>query len=150
MKHKFLPALLFALLLPPAVFADNGIISIESNHTVADTAMRLEKIVRDKGMTIFARVDHGQAAEKIGKGLRPTELLIFGNPKLGSVLMQCNQTVGIDLPQKALIWEDSRGKTWIIYNDPVWLAKRHNLIGCGSVVSKIKSALHGFATEAAK
>ncbi len=149
MKRNFL-FILFALLTAPAVLAENGIISVESSHDVAETSMRLEKILRTKGMTIFARVDHGQGAEKVGKGLRPTELLIFGNPKLGSVLMQCNQTAGIDLPQKALIWEDSRGKTWISYNDPVWMAKRHNLIGCGSVVSKIKSALREFATEAAK
>ena len=149
MKQTFLLAL-FALLIVPPVFADNGVISVESSHSVADTSMRLEKILRDKGMTIFARVDHGKGAEKVGKGLRPTELLIFGNPKSGSVLMQCNQTAGLDLPQKALIWEDRMGKTWISYNDPVWLARRHNLIGCGSMVSKIKSALDGFVTEAAK
>ena len=149
MKQTFLLAL-FALLIVPPVFADNGVISVESSHSVADTSMRLEKILRSKGMTIFARVDHGKGAEKVGKGLRPTELLIFGNPKSGSVLMQCNQTAGLDLPQKALIWEDRMGKTWISYNDPVWLARRHNLIGCGSMVSKIKSALDGFVTEAAK
>ena len=149
MKQTFLLAL-FALLIVPPVFADNGVISVESSHSVADTSMRLEKILRDKGMTIFARVDHGKGAEKVGKGLRPTELLIFGNPKSGSVLMQCNQTAGLDLPQKALIWEDRMGKTWISYNDPVWLARRHNLIGCGSMVSKIKSALDRFVTEAAK
>ncbi len=149
MKHKFL-FVLFALLTTRAIAADNGIISVESSRDVAETTMRLERILRDEGMTIFARVNHGKGAEKAGEELRPTELLIFGNPKPGSVLMQCNPVAGIDLPQKALIWEDSRGKTWISYNDPVWLAKRHNLIGCGSVVSKIKKALDNFATEAAR
>jgi len=149
MKHKFVFALVTLLTVSPAV-ADNGIISVESSHSVADTSMRLEKILRNKGMTIFARVDHGKGAEKVGKGLRPTELLIFGNPTLGSVLMQCNQTAGLDLPQKALIWEDRAGKTWISYNDPVWLAKRHSLIGCGSTTSKIKAALERFVSEAAR
>jgi uncharacterized protein (DUF302 family) len=86
---------------------------------------RLEAAVKAKGMTLFARIDHAAGAAAVGMSLRPTELLIFGNAKGGTPLMQSNQTVGIDLPLKALVWEDASGVTWLSYNDPSWLAKRH-------------------------
>ncbi len=146
-NRLFLSLLLW---LPIVAFADNGIINVESTHDVATTSLRLEKLLRTKGMTIFARVNHAKGAEKVGKGLLPMELLIFGNPKLGTVLMQCNQTAGLDLPQKMLIRQDRMGKVWISYNDPVWIARRHGLVGCGATISKIKKALHQFAVEAAK
>ena len=149
MKRKLVILLLLFLFSPVPAFADNGIINVESSHDVATTSLRLEKLLRANGMTIFARVDHAKGAEKVGKGLPPMELLIFGNPKLGTVLMQCNQTAGLDLPQKMLIRRDRRGKVWISYNDPVWIAKRHGLVGCGSTVSKIREALERFASEAA-
>jgi uncharacterized protein (DUF302 family) len=88
---------------------------------------RLEAAVKAKGMTLFARIDHAAGAAAVGLSLRPTELLIFGNAKGGTPLMQSNQTVGIDLPLKALVWEDASGATWLSYNDPSWLAKRHGL-----------------------
>jgi uncharacterized protein (DUF302 family) len=87
---------------------------------------RLAAAVTDRGMTVLARIDHAAAAGKAGMELRPTEVLIFGNPKAGTPLMQVAQTMGIDLPLKALVWQDDNGKTWLAYNDPKWLARRHD------------------------
>jgi len=84
----------------------------------------------------------------VNKTLRPTELIIFGTPKIGTVLMQCKQSVGIDLPQKALVWEDSTGQVWLSYNDPKYLAERHQISKCGEVIGKIKKALSNFAKAA--
>ena len=132
----------------PAV-AGNGLVSIKSQHSVKVTADRLEKTLKTKGMTVFARIDHADAAEKVGIKLRPTELIIFGNPRVGSPLMQCGQSVAIDLPQKALIWKDEGGQVWLSYNDPEYLAKRHGIKGCDEVIMKIGNALGNFAGAAA-
>jgi uncharacterized protein (DUF302 family) len=86
---------------------------------------RLEAAVRAKGMTVFARIDHAAGAAEAGLTLRPTELLIFGNARAGTPLMQARQTIGIDLPLKALVWQDASGKTWLSYNDPPWVVSRH-------------------------
>ncbi len=99
-------------------FAADGLISIKSSHDVQRTADRLENTLRGKGMTVFIRINHAEGAQKVGKKLRPTELLIFGNPKVGTPLIQCSQSVAIELPQKALIWEDETGNVWLYYNDP--------------------------------
>jgi uncharacterized protein (DUF302 family) len=107
--------------------AADGLITVPSSHGSKETMDRLETEVRAKGMTIFARIDHAAGATQVGLPLRPTELLIFGSAKAGTPLMQSNQAVGIDLPLKALVWEDAAGKTWLSYNDPSWLAKRHGL-----------------------
>jgi uncharacterized protein (DUF302 family) len=107
--------------------AADGLTTIRSSHGPKDTMNRLEAEVKAKGMTVFARIDHAAGAAAVGPSLRPTELLIFGNAKGGTPLMQSNQTVGIDLPLKALVWEDASGATWLSYNDPSWLAKRHGL-----------------------
>jgi uncharacterized protein (DUF302 family) len=88
---------------------------------------RLEAAVKAKGLTVFARIDHEAGAAEVGLSLRPTELLIFGNAKGDTPLMQSNQTVGIDLPLKALAWQDASGDTWLSYDDPSWIAKRHGL-----------------------
>jgi uncharacterized protein (DUF302 family) len=88
---------------------------------------RLEATIRAKGMTVFARIDHAAGATGAGLSLRPTEVLIFGNAKAGTPLMQSVQTIGIDLPLKALVWQDASSNTWLSYNDPAWLAKRHGL-----------------------
>ncbi len=106
MKHSLLAAV---TLTAPAVATD-GMISVESPYSTAGTVERLEKILQDKGMTVFARKKHSEAAGKIGVELRETELVIFGNPKVGSALMQCEQSAAIDLPQKALIWRDAKGR----------------------------------------
>ena len=128
--------------------ADNGVISIKSSHDVKITTDRLENTLHKKGMTVFIRINHAEGARKVGKSLRPTELLIFGNPKVGTPLMQCSQSVAIDLPQKALIWEDEAGQVWLSYNDPKYLARRHSITGCAEVIQKIGAALGNFAKAA--
>lgn len=130
--------------------AENGLVSIPSAHNVAITADRLETSLNSKGMTVFTRINHAAAAKAIGQVLRPTELVIFGNAKVGTPLMLCDQTVGIDLPQKALIHEDARGQVWLSYNDPHYLASRHQLNGCDAVLEKIAGALKQFALAATK
>jgi uncharacterized protein (DUF302 family) len=129
-------------------YADNGIISIKSSHDAKTTVDRLENILREKGMTVFMRINHAEGAQKVGKKLRPTELIIFGNPKVGAPLMQCGQSVAIDLPQKALIWQDEAGQVWLSYNDPKYLASRHGIKECGEVIKKIEKALGNFARMA--
>src|SRR5438105_10164545 len=104
-----------------------GLTTIPSSFGPKETMDRLEAEVRAKGMTVFARIDHAAGAAAVGLSLRPTALLIFGNAKAGTPLMQSMQTIGIDLPLKALVWQDASGSTWLSYNDPSWLAKRHGL-----------------------
>jgi uncharacterized protein (DUF302 family) len=105
----------------------DGLITIPSSYGPEETMSRLEAEVRAKGMTVFAHVDHAAGAKAVGLPLRPTDLLIFGNAKGGTPLMQSVQTIGLDLPLKALVWQDASGNTWLSYNDPGWLAKRHGL-----------------------
>jgi uncharacterized protein (DUF302 family) len=109
--------------------AADGLTTIPSGFGPQDTMNRLETAVKAKGMTVFARIDHAAGAAAVALPLRPTELLIFGNAKGGTPLMQSVQTIGIDLPLKAVVWQDASGKTWLSYNDPEWLAKRHGLGG---------------------
>jgi uncharacterized protein (DUF302 family) len=131
-----------------AIADDHGLISMKSFHSVKSTADRLEKALAAKGMRIFARINHAEGAKKVGKTLRPTELVIFGNPKVGTPLMQCKQTVAIDLPQKTLIWQDKSGQVWFTYNNPAYLVKRHAIKGCDKVIHKISHALANFAKVA--
>jgi uncharacterized protein (DUF302 family) len=147
MRKLFL-TLMLSTLFTASAFATEGMISIKSAHTVAVTADRLVKILGSKGMTVFKRIDHAAGAQKVGKTLRPTELVIFGNPKVGTPLMLCSQSVAIDLPQKALIWQDEAGQVWISYNDPQYLALRHNIQGCDKVLKKVAGALGNFAKKA--
>jgi uncharacterized protein (DUF302 family) len=107
--------------------AADGLTTIRSSFGPKDTMNRLEAAVKAKGLTVFARIDHAAGAAEVGLPLRPTELLIFGNAKGGTPLMQAAQTIGIDLPLKALVWQDASGSTWLSYNDPSWLAQRHGL-----------------------
>src|SRR6202048_980379 len=107
--------------------AVDGLITLPGSHGPKETMNRFEAEVKAKGMTVFARIDHAAGAAAAGMSLRPTELLIFGNAKGGTPLMQSTQTIGIDLPLKALVWQDASGNTWLSYNDPSWLAKRHGL-----------------------
>jgi uncharacterized protein (DUF302 family) len=104
-----------------------GLITLESAYSAAETMDRLADTVTKAGLHIFARVDHAAGAEQAGMLLRPTQLLIFGQARGGTPLMQENQTAGIDLPLKALAWTDADGKTWLSYNDPDWIAQRHGL-----------------------
>ncbi|CDX54430.1 conserved hypothetical protein [Mesorhizobium plurifarium] len=107
--------------------AGNGLISVESRFRVGETIDRLVDTVTSAGLRVFARVDHAAGAREIGAPLRPTEFMIFGHPKGGTPLMQDHQLAGIDLPIKALAWEDEQGKVWLSYNDARWLAERHSL-----------------------
>lgn len=106
--------------------ANNGLVSIASKYSVEETMQRMESLLKERGVTIFARVDHSGEAEKVGLQLHATKLLIFGSPYAGTPLMQAAPTVAIDLPLKALFWEDADGKVWLTYNDPVYLQQRHN------------------------
>jgi uncharacterized protein (DUF302 family) len=142
----FVLAALFVM--ASSAYAGNGIVSIKSPHDVKNTADRLEDILKQKGMTVFIRINHAEGAQKVGKNLRPTELIIFGNPKVGTPLMQCSQSAAIDLPQKALIWEDGKGQVWLSYNDPNYLVNRHGITGCSEVIKKIQNALSNFAKAA--
>jgi uncharacterized protein (DUF302 family) len=128
--------------------AGDGLISVKSAHNVKTTADRLENILKQKGMNVFIRINHAAGARKVGQNLRPTELVVFGNPKVGTPLMQCNQSVAIDLPQKALIWQDDKEQVWLTYNDPDYLAQRHGLDKCAEVVKQVAKALSNFAREA--
>jgi uncharacterized protein (DUF302 family) len=107
--------------------AADGLTTLRSSYGPNDTMNRLEAEVKARGMTVFARIDHAAGATDVGLSLRPTEVLVFGNAKGGTPLMQSVQTIGIDLPLKALVWQDTSGVTWLSYNDPAWLAQRHGL-----------------------
>jgi uncharacterized protein (DUF302 family) len=131
--------------------ADNGLITSPSAHGVKETIDRLEADVKSKGMKVFARIDHAAGAKEAGLTLRPTELLIFGNAKGGTPLMQAFQTIGIDLPLKALAWEDAAGKVWLSYNAPAWLAARHgDAAQVGAVTTGLAAALEGVTKKAAE
>ena len=136
------------VLLTLLAYADNGMINVKSSHDAKTTADRLENTLKQKGMTVFVRIDHAAGAQKVGQKLRPTELIVFGNPKVGTPLMQCRQSTAIDLPQKALIWEDEEGQVWLSYNNPNYLVERHGITGCAEVVKKIEKALSNFSKAA--
>jgi uncharacterized protein (DUF302 family) len=146
--QKLFFTIIAGLLLTTSTYAAGGLISVKSAHDVKTTADRLENMLEQKGMTVFIRIDHEQGARKIGQELRPTELIIFGNPKVGTPLMQCARSVGIDLPQKALIWQDAQGQVWLSYNDPNFLVERHQITGCDEVIKKVAKALGNFANSA--
>jgi uncharacterized protein (DUF302 family) len=128
----------------------NGLTTVPSAHGVKATIDRLESEVKSKGLTVFARIDHAAGAKEVSMPLRPTELLIFGNARGGTPLMQAQQTTGIDLPLKALAWEDADGKVWLSYNEPVWIAERHHAGGDAiQVAERLAAALAGLTKAAA-
>jgi uncharacterized protein (DUF302 family) len=129
--------------------AVKGLITLRSNYGPKDTMDRLEAVVKTKGLTVFAHIDHAAGAVAAGLPLRPTDLLIFGNAKGGTPLMQSAQTIGIDLPLKILVWQDATGATWLSYNDPSWLAKRHGLSAdVEATVSALTTAIDAVAKAA--
>lgn len=150
MRNTLVSTCLAVLFCAGAAHADNGLVSVKSNHDVATTADNLEAVLKSKGMNVFGRVNHAEGAKKAELELRPTEVVIFGNPKVGTPLMNCAQSVAIDLPQKALIWEDESGQVWLAYNDPAYLANRHKIEGCDKVLEKVTGALANFAAAATK
>ena len=125
---KFLSAaLMFASIVAPGLAAENGIVSIASTHSVPETLDRLESIAKAKSITIFARIDFSGDAVRNGLEMRPTQLLIFGNPKAGTPLMVASPSAALDLPLKALVWEDATGKVWVSYNAPEYIGARHGI-----------------------
>ena len=130
--------------------ATDGLEAISSNFGPKETMDRLEGVAKAKGLTIFAKIDHAAGAEAATMTLRPTELLIFGNAKGGTPLMQANQSIGIDLPLKAIVYEDEIGKVWLAWNDPFWLAARHDLDrAVGTQVEALAGILAALAAAAA-
>jgi len=140
---------LLGLLLSLPVYAAEGMVVMQSSHGVAKTVDRLEKVVSNAGFRVFARIDHGQAAKNVNIELKPVELLIFGKPKAGSLLMQSQPSVAIDLPMKYLVWKDAAGKVNIGWNDPAWVAARHGITDRDKLVKKMTGVLRKLAGKAA-
>ncbi len=136
-----------ALLLATAAGATDGLVELKSPRDARETMNRVEEGVKQRGLNVFARIDHAAGAAMAGKTLRPTELLIFGNPQGGTPLMECAQTAGIDRPLKALVWQDAAGQVWLGYNDPAWIARRHGAGDCPATDS-LRKALDGIAAAA--
>jgi len=143
---KKILVLLTAITLPffmsTSVLADDGMISKKSNYSVKETLDKLEAVLKKKGIGVALRWSHDEKAKGVGIPLRPTELLIFGNPKLGSHMFTANQTAGIDLPLKALAWKDEAGQVWLTYNDPAYIVKRHNIKNRAKIQAKMTGALN--------
>ena len=153
LRKRSLLAILFALIWLPMLeataIAAEGLITIQSHYGPNETMQRLEAAVKAKGFTVFAHIDHSAQAAQASLNLPPTDLLIFGNPKGGTPLMRSNQTIGIDLPLKALVWQDEKGATWLSYNDPKWIVQRHGGAGgTEDTVGAISAALKALAASA--
>ena len=149
MKIRNLLATLLAAACAMTALAADGLIEMKSALGPKEAMDKLEAAVKARNLNVFARIDHAAGAAKVGKTLRPTELLIFGNPQGGTPLMECAQSAGIDLPLKALVWVDAAGQTMIGFNDPAYLAKRHGAANC-PVVENLSKALSAIAQEATK
>jgi uncharacterized protein (DUF302 family) len=126
-----------------------GLTTVPSHFAPKETMDRVETEIGERGMNVFARIDHAAGAAEAGLTLRPTELIIFGNARGGTPLMQSVQTVGIDLPLKLLVWEDAAGKTWISYNEPAWIAQRHHVSDAQPIVNKMADLLSAILRKAA-
>jgi len=126
-----------------------GLISVKSSLPVKELVDKLVHLVESKGLTVFCRVDHAAGAATAGMQLRPTTVVIFGNAKGGTPLMQAAQTIGIDLPLKVLAWEDASGQRWLSYNDPLWLTERHAIQAAGAATANAMRTLLSTVTEAA-
>lgn len=146
--RRSIAALALGALASAAQAADQGLVVLDSPHSVSATADRLEAALEGKGMTVFARIDHARGARDAGLTLAPTELVIFGNPKVGTPLMHCARSVAIDLPQKMLIWQDDDGQVRVAYNDPAYVKSRHRAEGCDDVFERVAGALNNFAKAA--
>lgn len=125
-------------------------VRVQSNHEAQTTVDRLKSVIAEKGMTVFASIDHSNAAEKAGLSLKPTHVVIFGNPKVGTLLMQCDQQAGLDLPLKILVYTDADDKTWLSYAPTDFLAARYAMSDCGKILGNINKALAGLTASAAK
>jgi uncharacterized protein (DUF302 family) len=139
---------LAVLLTASTARADAGLVEVASAHDVKETVSRLEAALARANVAVAAKIDHAAAAEKVGEQLPPTVLVVFGNPKLGTPLMRCAPSAGLDLPLKALVRDDGRGHVTLTYSDPAWVAARHGAKGCDDVVKKMRAALRAFAEAA--
>ena len=148
MKRLIVLLSLIALVPVMSIAAENGIVNKKSHFSVKVTLDRLENALRKKGITIVTRWSHHAGAKKAGIPLRPTELLIFGNPKLGSHFFTSQQTAGIDLPMKALAWKDEKGQVWLTYNDPAFIANRHGIDNRPAIIKKMTGALNKLSNVA--
>ena len=149
MKSSLLALAMLAITAAPlARAADNGLVTQASRHSVQTTMDRFEAAAKKRGFTIVARVNHAAAAANAGFELRPTQLLIFGNPKGGTPIMVAAPTAGIDLPVKALVWEDAAGKVWLAYNSPAWLKSRHSMEGAEKPLGGMGKALAAMTADA--
>ena len=149
MKPLVVLAIVAALFVTASANAADGLLSLKSPYPATETMNRFEDAAKQRGLIVFARIDHAAGAARIGKTLRPTEVLIFGNPQGGTPFMECMQSVGIDLPLKALVWEDAQGQVWLAYNDPTWLASRHGVADCAAARA-IGTALSGLSEAVVK
>lgn len=125
-------------------------IDVLSTHNVKDTCDRLVSILTKKGLKVVARIDHAHGAQSVGEELRPTQLILFGNPEMGTLLMQSQQTIAIDLPQKVLVWEDENAQVWLSYNNPDYLARRHGISDCNGILTKINNSLKEITKNASE
>lgn len=144
----FLCALIGASFSTTALAGGNGLIKKKSAHSVKVTIDRLENILKKKGIGIAVRWNHAAKAKGVGMDMRDTEILIFGNPKMGSPLMLSNQEIGIDLPMKALAYKDAKGQVWLVYNDPAYLKNRHGISDKDPVFEKMTGALGKITSKA--
>lgn len=126
-----------------------GLVTLRSAFPVGETLDRLEKLLAQKNIQVFARIDHAAGAAKVKLALRPTQVLLLGNPAAGTPLMQAAQTIGIDLPLKVLAWEDAAGECWLGYNDPAYLAQRHGITDRHEVINSMAAGLEALAHAAA-
>lgn len=145
LSRRLLPLLL--LIITP-VQADDGLVNVRSQHDVNQTLDRFEAAAKGAGLKIFARIDHAKGAVSVGKTLRPTQLLIFGSPKVGTGLMSSDQRIGIDLPLKALAWQDAEGVVWLSYTRPAYLLNRYGIEDRPQIEQKVSGALAKFAKAA--
>jgi uncharacterized protein (DUF302 family) len=148
--RKLLPILAFAVFAAVQPAAAAELVEKQSPHGVGETLDRLEAVLEEKGIGVMARIDHRANAESVDMELRPTQLLIFGNPAIGTQLMQAEQTMGIELPMKALAYEDAEGQVWIAYEDPAVFAERRGLSPDHEVVGKVSGALDALTSAAVK
>ena len=135
--------------MPGLPYRMAGLINLQSERGSKETMDRLQTVIRSLGLTIFSRINHAAGAAAVGLTLRPAELIIFGNARAGTPLMQAAPTAGIDLPLKILVWEDNARRTWISYNDPRWIAQRHGATNVGVAVSRMTTVLNAIANAAA-
>jgi uncharacterized protein (DUF302 family) len=143
-----IPFAVFTLILSFWASAEESLVTYESQYSAKETADRFASLIKDKGLTLFTRIDHQKNALNVNLELRPTEVIIFGNPKVGTSLIQCAQKSAIDLPQKVLITEDVNKRVWLSFNNPQYIKERHGLKGCDKVIKKISTLLENLSITA--